>query len=289
MEDGSEVARSKPRYLDQSFSAKLVTYVNEDQDRIRNAFNPCSYTTIQSLPSDPALRGGKADPDGIGHAGAPPFRTGRAAPVFTEFTYQSDPYSLVDELRSMQRKQDILRQQEIAGDVPFIAGATQPRAKYEDSYKYISEPYEAAKDDRARQKWLTENKILGAPFLPSGTTKALEKPTRALLTDIMTKLYRELCEDWEETQPTVFTTEEDFIVVYFSLAQTRNIPGIQAYMNVVESHSELFAKYELQKVREGWGIRTEDNHLMFTFRPPWVRTKALPENTSHTPSPASAS
>ena len=57
------------------------------------------------------------------------------------------------------------------------------------------------------------------------TQGTLEKPTRAMLTDIMAHLYRILSDDWEEASPTVFTTEEDLIVIYFNVVTIRNLEG----------------------------------------------------------------
>eukprot|EP00906_Rhabdomonas_costata_P005536 RCo008272 len=276
-------SKVKARYLEGNLAQKFSTFNSEEQDRVRNAFRPTSFTSIQSLPQ---TYGGPGDYP-AGRVSPAPFKAGRAAPLFTEFTYSAEPYSLVDELRAVERMDGQARQQAIAGDQPFRPVGQNFTAKHEGVYPYVPEPFEAVKDEATRQRWLAEKKVLsGAPFLPAGGTKALEKPGRAMLTEILTSLYRLLCEDWEEAQPTVFTTEEDLIVIYFNLALMKSVAGIQAYMNVLEARNEVIRGYQLQKVTSGWGLQTEDNHMMFTFRPPWVRAAALTElsaNSTTTP------
>jgi len=268
-------AKSKPHYLQENFTTKLSSYANDEQDRIRWAFQPCGFTSIHSLPF-PAVGSGGVQ-EGIE---LPPFRMGRPSPLFTNFVYLSEPYGLADELKILERKQQAELQQNIAGETPFVPASDRFSAKYEGMYKYVPEPADAVRDVQMRQKWLTEKKILGVPFLPPGGQKSLEKPTRALLTDALTQLYRLLCNDWEEAQPTVFTTEEDIIVIYFSLAHIANVAGIVAYMNVLATRNDIISKYDLQKVTQGWGMRTEDNHLMFALQPPWVRGKTYIAATS---------
>lgn len=47
-------------------------------------------------------------------------------------------------------------------------------------------------------------------------TPGPERPTRAMLTEMLTHLYRILAEDWEEAQPTVFTTAQwPSVLAYF--------------------------------------------------------------------------
>ena len=44
-------------------------------------------------------------------------------------------------------------------------------------------------------------------------------------------------------------------------------------MNVLVQRNESICAYDLRRVTEGWGMQTDDSHLMFALRPPWVKTK----------------
>ena len=38
-------------------------------------------------------------------------------------------------------------------------------------------------------------------------------------------------------------------------------------------------QYDLRKVSEGWNVITDDSHLMYTLRPPWVRPQRFLPST----------
>eukprot|EP00667_Euglena_gracilis_P016399 EG_transcript_17146 len=254
-----------PHYVRPTAASQKLESCTDDQDRVRNAFHPCSYTTISSLDVGRGRPGEYPGPSGL--------RCGKAPQFFSEYEYVSDPYSLADELQSEERRQRLRKMQAVGNGQPFTTPGPLYQARYETAFEYISEPFDAFKDDSLRRKWLDEKKALAGPFIPAGSKGTLERPTRAMLTEMLTHLYRILAEDWEEAQPTVFTTEEDLIVTYFNLQEIRNPDGIKAYMNVLADRNETLVVYDLRRVPEGWGMLTDDNHLMFALRPPWVKPK----------------
>ena len=65
-----------------------------------------------------------------------------------------------------------------------------------------------------------------------------EKPSRALLTEILTSIFKQLDDDWNDAQPTVLSTQEDIIVIYFSLENTPQ-SALLAYMNVMSNRNGL--------------------------------------------------
>ena len=69
------------------------------QDRVRNAFNPCSYTSIGSLPTymghDFASRSRASAIEGAGIGGPHNMKCGKAPQFFMEYEYTSEPYGLV--------------------------------------------------------------------------------------------------------------------------------------------------------------------------------------------------
>eukprot|EP00996_Jenningsia_fusiforme_P001474 NODE_2354_length_1222_cov_32.161978_g2148_i0.p1 GENE.NODE_2354_length_1222_cov_32.161978_g2148_i0~~NODE_2354_length_1222_cov_32.161978_g2148_i0.p1 ORF type:complete len:313 (+),score=53.69 NODE_2354_length_1222_cov_32.161978_g2148_i0:145-1083(+) len=274
--------RRTPHYLTENYSTKLATDGTDEQDRIRNAFHPGSFQTISSLPKyiqpDFAAksRAEALERQSLGVTGI--MRAGKAPSYFLEFEYIPEPYGLVEELSAMDKALSQAKQQAIAGDAPFVAPGTLKKAKFEGAATHVPDPYDAPREEQLRQRWLSEKKIIGGSFLPTATRPNSAKPSRASLTDMMTHLYRMLCDDWEEAQPTIFTTEEDLIVIYFNQASVPNSASVSAYMNVLAQHNAQIHEYGLSKVPEGWGMQTDDGHLMFALRPPWVRNRRYNRN-----------
>lgn len=257
------MSEQAPGYAKPSVSSRLPEYTNRQAESIRAAFVPGSYTSISSI------QGGTL-PSGEPLA----FRAGGAVGgTFSDFAYVCSPSDLAEEDKTRARRSHEEKIRLIANQ-PFFAGYSNATAKYEDSvYEYIPDPYDAKNEQDRQLKFLGESKALSKPFIPPGRDKALDKPTRVLLGDIMTALHNNLHCDWPDAEPTVLSTAEDLIVVYFSTERTRNAHGILTYMNNALRRNKTIQEFDLRKVPEGWDIITEDNHLMYTFRPPWVRVR----------------
>jgi hypothetical protein len=268
--ESSTVAKvsSVPGYARPNISSRLPDYLNGPTEAIRAAFVPNSYRTIQGL-SGQSITAANGE--------VLPFRAGSGAVVsFSDFVYECSPYDLADEDRVKQRQEHEDKIQKIAGDQPFFGGYNTHKLKFEDyAFEYVSDPYDGTKEHERQQRFLEESKCLSRPFVPPGTEKALERPTRALLGDVLSTLYRTIAADWPEAQPAVLSTSEDLIVVYFLQEKVRNVHGVTTYMNNALRRNEAVQQYELAKVPDGWGIVTADKHLMFTLRPPWVRARAF--------------
>ncbi|KEG13993.1 hypothetical protein DQ04_00681170 [Trypanosoma grayi] len=147
--------------------------------------------------------------------------------------------------------------------------------RYEDpytAYQPVSDPYDRQREIERQQRFISDSKRLGRPFIPSGG-RALEKPTRFMLGDCVAALYRTIARDWPETDPMVISTAEDLIVVYIKRERVRNTTTVMRYMNASLKRSEAVRAFDLRKVNEGWDILTDDGHIMYTFKPPWVRQR----------------
>ncbi|ORC90481.1 uncharacterized protein TM35_000082790 [Trypanosoma theileri] len=147
--------------------------------------------------------------------------------------------------------------------------------RYEDpytAYQLISDPYDRHREIERQQRFISDCKRLGRPFIPSGG-RALERPTRYLLGDCVAALYRTVARDWAETDPMVISTAEDLVVVYMKRNRVRNTGTLLRYMNASLKRSEAVRTFGLQKVPEGWDVLTDDGYIMYTFKPPWVRQR----------------
>lgn len=224
-----------PSYARPSVASRLPDFSNAAAEAIRAAFVPNSFTTIGSL-------GKVMDAEAPG-AAAPSFRAGGHSAThcgtFSDFVYASSPYDLVDEQKAALRRQHEDQMRHIAAGrddgadagaadhQPFFAGYSAFKTKAEAwGLEYLSDPYDL-KDEHAKQeRWLAESQALGKAFLPPGVQKALDKPTRAMLGDAMTALFRTISQDWPEAQPTVLSTAEDLVVVYFLLSRIKSAHGV---------------------------------------------------------------
>jgi hypothetical protein len=256
-----------PSYARPSIASRLPDYSNNSQEAIRAAFQPNNFRTIQSLHA--------YDPVAAASNDATAFKVGKTgATTFSDFAYVSSPYDLGDETKIRERLAHEDRIRAIGGEQPFFAGYNCSKLKHEMDidFEYIVDPYDEAEKARHEDRLNSESRRIAKPFMPSGVQKALDRPTRAMLGDAMSALYRTISEDWAEAPPTVLSTAEDLIVVYFSLEKVKSDVGVLTYMNNALRRNDAVLKFELQKVAGAWNRPTADGHLMYTFRPPWVRT-----------------
>jgi hypothetical protein len=256
-----------PSYARPNISSRLPDYTNQAAEVIRSAFMPNSYKSIQNLGNHQSA------------IDLAPFRAGTGTnTTFSEFVYECSPYDIAVEEQAKQ-KQSHEEKMHAISDVDFYPGSlTTGKDKFDDyAFEYMSEPYDGKREHDRQQKFFQDSKCLSRPFIPAGVEKSLLRPTRILLGDIMGVLYRQVLADWPEAQPTVLATAEDLIVVYFKSDRVKSSKGVLTYMNNALRRNETVLQYDLRKVNEGWDILTEDLHLMYTLRPPWVRSqKFLP-------------
>eukprot|EP01063_Lacrimia_lanifica_P001417 TRINITY_DN10718_c0_g1_i1.p1 TRINITY_DN10718_c0_g1~~TRINITY_DN10718_c0_g1_i1.p1 ORF type:complete len:307 (+),score=121.67 TRINITY_DN10718_c0_g1_i1:58-921(+) len=268
-----EGGKAMPNYAKPSIASRLPPNLGLEHEAIKNAFAPGSYTAISDLGKPPSCF---AD-EGMSNISTESmaFRTGKGDGYFTEFEYSMSPFDIAAEISSRERREHHTKMGDIGGGQSFVAPGECAPQKYENTYAYATDPYEMVKDEMLRAKWIEDRKVLAGPFIPGGREKPLATTSRAVLTDILALIYKTLCEDWSHLQPTVFTTAEDLIVIYFSLGtlSKQHQEGLYAYMNILATRGAIVQRYNLKKVNEGWKVTTEDGHIMFAFRPPWVKEK----------------
>lgn len=149
------------------------------------------------------------------------------------------------------------------------------------AYAAVSDPYDLSREVSRQEQFLQENRRLAQPFVAGGGAKALNQPTRLLLGDCVRALYRTIARDWPEAEPSVISTAEDLIVVFFSMERLskRQVSVVLSYMNACARRNEAVLTFKLTKVPEGWDVVTEDGHLMYALRPPWVRNRRFLPDT----------
>ncbi|KAH8620019.1 hypothetical protein ERJ75_000107200 [Trypanosoma vivax] len=133
----------------------------------------------------------------------------------------------------------------------------------------LADAHQDGHDVAAEQPPPERTSRLESPFV-IGCGGVQHQRTRDLLIDCARELYYTIVRDWEEAEPKVVFSAEDLIVVYINLQRVRRTAAVLRYMNNVLIWGDVTREFRLSKVHEGWGIVTEDGHLMYTFRPPWV-------------------
>lgn len=295
-------ATQVPHYALPNFTTILPDYINQEQDMIRQAYQANNYKSLSRMPNqintstvskarlDHIERNLKDPPANEAQLamGRSLLKVTNTNGLFQEFEYIPSRYTLADEIRSREREvhvQKIMTDKE-GKSKPFFPVGVKPSGKYEDpflptkeeamAYRYptnaIGDPFEAARDEVIRQKWLSDSKILSGPFRPSGANNRVQKPTRLLIPEILLTLEKMLEEDWGDSKFDVQVSNQEDFVIRFEIASLDSQAGLLAYMNIMARSNDIITSYNLKKVVEDWG-REAEGLFYFAFRPPWITTK----------------
>ncbi|CBH16235.1 hypothetical protein, conserved [Trypanosoma brucei gambiense DAL972] len=148
------------------------------------------------------------------------------------------------------------------------------------AYCLASDPYDRPREIERQRQFMSCYKRIACRFVAGGKN-ALDKPTRYMLGDCVARLYKAVAADWPEADPMVVSSAEDLIVVFMNLDAVRNPVTALRYMNALLKRCDVVRAFDLKKVPEGWDVVTEDGHLMYTFRPPWVgERRFLPDQVA---------
>jgi len=283
-----------PAYMIPSLSSTLPVYSNSEQDYIRRAFQSANYDRISNLPDNiKEEEVMKARTDHIDDTLNSRYTT-KSLPkgtltktgLFQEFEYIPSRYTLADELASIQRIESEQKRSTIA-ELDFAPTGTIRKLKHEDGFQvgknfpYVSDPYESAVEQILMTKWSQEEKRICGPFIPSGrhdsalVDNAPGAPTRLLMQEVMESLKKVIQKDWEGAVFEIFTNKQEEWVIRFDLKSIESETGLSAYMNVfIRCNDEIIA-HGLTKVSDQWSYKPDENHIVFTLRPPWVHVSKL--------------
>lgn len=257
-------------------------YLNHEQDMVRACFQTGNFRSIASLPTEfrygyviesAANHVDSNITSAIYHAPYGSYKVFGKNKIFQEFKYIPSPYNLADDIRRKERMAKEEKQKEFSSRTFTYssADASLPYFDPEEEEKY-ADPYDAGKDEKLREAWLQQSKILHGPFKPN-TAKPLENQhgSEALLPDMMRKLAVLIDQDWEESEFQIYRDEEDLVIIEFELESVDSERGLLAYLsNIIKSNAEL-AKYSLSKVPELWNHKPGDGSIYYALKPSWVR------------------
>ena len=132
------------------------------------------------------------------------------------------------------------------------------------------DPYEAAKDEVLRYKWIEESKNLYGEFKPSFKETSLLVPGRTLFMEILEEVKKVLLADWNDVNFVIGTNPEEMIEIKFESNTIDTEKGLKIYMNNFISANTVMRKYGLRRVCHYWGYK-EDSYIYYMIAPPWVR------------------
>uniref|UniRef100_A0A7S2IBN6 Uncharacterized protein n=1 Tax=Haptolina brevifila TaxID=156173 RepID=A0A7S2IBN6_9EUKA len=308
-EDEGKPQQPLPHYALPNFSVVLPTYSNNEADVITQAFRIGNYVSLSAMPN--SIKPGQVSRSRFqkildNRQPAEDWNVSLGAPykakakTFSEFEYISSPFSLADDLAKEERERSQKATADAGHTTPWVMSDTQIKLKYEDganpgwpgnpgfqpnpaysfnAYISTADPYERADDQSLRFKWLQDAQILSGPFRPSGRVKgqtgqaSSELPTRSTLPQMVAELREAIEADWGEYAFLVCSTDDEHVVVRFELSTLDSEPGLGAYMNVFARSHHVVSKFMLRKVVEDWNVTPGDDHVYFTFRPPWVTSR----------------
>ncbi len=291
--DEKPTTTSLPAYMIPNLASTLPVFSNSEQDYIRRAFQSANYDRISELPDnikeeEVTLARTKHIDDTlnsryttVSNSKGTLTKTG----LFQQFEYIPSRYTLADELASIQRI-DSDKKRSTISELDFAPTGTIRKLKHEDGFEvnknfpYVSDPYESAVEQILMSKWSQEEKILCGPFVPSGSDSALADhapgPTSRLsMQEVMESIKKVIQKDWENALFEIFTNKQQEWVIRFDLTSIESETGLSAYMNVFIRCNEEIIAHNLTKVSDQWGCKPDENHIVFTLRPPWVHVSKL--------------
>lgn len=201
--------------------------------------------------------------------------------LFRKFEYMDDNYEAFLEAQRKEKTDQKEKQKQLHGDKDFYPVGAKPKGKYENPfnesdkeylYPFLSEedPYEAAKDEVLRHKWIEESKNLYGEFKPSYKETSLKVPGRTLFMEILEEVKKVLLADWNDVNFVIGTNPEEMIEIKFESNTLDTEKGLKIYMNNFISANTVMRKYGLRRVSHYWGYK-EDHHIYYMVAPPWVK------------------
>ena len=287
----------KPAFQMDTFSSMLPDYTNVEAEKVKEAFMPMNFHTLSKLPTriEPqAVLAAKQEALVQNLSGlqkpAPEHKALTRHGLFQTFEYMPSSYTRQADMARQERLLTEMKMYEVSKK-PFIPTSSGRIFKYESAFDrfesgfpYMGDPYEGAKVQSTRMKWLSDTRTLHGPFVPTGkaTTLADEMPTRALLPDIVRQIHKTLREDWSTCNFSVMVNQEDAVIIRFEARSVDSFKALNAYMNtMMRDHSQAlpssrwYNRYKLRRIVEHWARDDGDGYIYFAVRPPWVKVSPL--------------
>lgn len=180
-----------------------------------------------------------------------------------------------------EKQESKQKQKAIHKDKDFYPISNKVKGKYENPFSetdkeylfpFLSEedPYEAAKGEVLRHKWIEESKNLYGDFKPSFQENSLKMPGRTLFMEILEEVKKVLLADWNDVNFVIGTNPEEMIEIKFETNTIDTEKGLKIYMNNFISANTVMRKYGLRRVAHYWGFK-EDGYIYYMIAPPWVK------------------
>lgn len=162
--------------------------------------------------------------------------------LFSTFDYQPEEYSLASQIMSEQRQSQTDKQLKVHAQ-PFLYSTPRPQlinslagvATPAENAKYAgADVYTSAEEHSRRAAFLSAQKVLHGPFVPSTGHHSIgsDRVIRLKLPDIVARLMRCVDADWADTVFQIYADQDDLIIMQFEAETIDNPKGLLAYMNM---------------------------------------------------------
>ena len=290
-----ENSQTVSHYEVPNLTSMLYEYTNKEQEYIQRCFRAGNFNQLRELP-DSVKPNSILDSNREKQNFAVHFRSKGA---FTEadkqkeniskifgkdsvkFEEVEDNYEAFLDNQRQEKLKSKKKQKDLHGDKGFYPVSSKSKGKYENPfnendkeylYPFLNEedPYEAAKDEVLRHKWIEESKYLYGEFKPSVKENSLLLPGRTVFMEILEEVKKVLLADWNDVNFVIGTNPEEMIEIKFENNSIDTEKGLKIYMNNMISANSVMRKYGLRRISYFWGYK-EDDYIYYMVAPPWVK------------------
>lgn len=253
-----------------TLSARLRTFENDKQDRIRQAFEPGNYRSLDHFSERPQTARPRT-PRRLPKIQLP---TSVVTGLFRPFPYLQDRYDK-PELRKAVLDKHHRFVDEIGKGNEFVC--SKPRGQERHQWQADRGRATTSIQHIERSRVFTPRKDdFRGPFRPSGGNESAQSSRwrkHSLLGDIMTQIHKAIKGDWSSVKVDVYGDSEDLVVIEFQKPSKEERVGLIAYMNLLAHGCDVIVENGLVKLVERWNFPSGDK-IYFTFQPPWVNSKS---------------
>lgn len=251
-------------------STRFRAFENDKQDRIRQAFEPGNYKSLNHFSERPQTSRPRT-PRRLPKMQRP---TSVITGLFRSFPYLQDRYDK-PELRKAVRDRHHRFVNEIGKGNEFVCSTPrgQERPQWQADPGRTLTPIQHIERSGAYTARKADNR---SPFRPSGSNENAQDSRwrkHAMLGDIMTQIHKAIKEDWSAVEVDVYGDAEDLVVVEFQKPSKEERVGLIAYMNLLAHGCDVIVENGLVKLVERWNFPSGEK-VYFTFQPPWVNSKS---------------
>jgi hypothetical protein len=235
-----EHSQTVSHYEVPNLTSMLYEYTNKEQEHIKRCFRAGNFSHLRELPDQinpNAILDSTREKQNFNvhfkSKGAPTEAEERKklySKIFgkdsVKFDQIEDSYEAFLDAQREEKLKSKEKQKALHGEKDFLPVYSKQMTKFEnpfnkdgkeDLFHYLKEddPYEAAKDEVLRHKWIEECKNLFDDFKPCYKQNSLQIPGKIMFTEILEEVKKVLLADWNDVNFVIGTNPEEMIEIKF--------------------------------------------------------------------------